>query len=246
MAHLKRYVMPRAWPVAVKEETFIIRPSSGPHPLNRCMPLQILVRDVLGLAETASEARQILNSGKVMVDKKVRRKAKFPVGLMDIIEIPEAGKHYRVNVNRKGIFIENISSGDAAEKLCLITGKKTLKGGIEQINLHDGRNIRLDKSKEKGKESYGVHDSVVISLPDQKIKKHYKLEKGSPAFIFSGKNIGISGKIKEVKTRKSMTEKSMVKITSEHKEIETLKDYVFVGEAGTAKTHHAASHKEKK
>ena len=213
----------------MKKETFIIRPCPGPHPLNRCMPLQVVVRDVLGLAETASEARQILNAGKVMVDKKVRKNPKFPVGLMDIIETSDAGKHYRVNVNAKGIFIEEIKAGEAGEKLCMITGKKTLKGGKEQLNLHDGRSMLLPGKEGKDGSKYKVHDSVVISLPKQEIVRHYRMEKGSHVFIFSGNNMGIRGTIVEDKRRKSMTEKSTVKIKSDGKEIETLLDYVFVG-----------------
>jgi len=243
MAHLKRYMMPKAWPVAVKEETFIIRPCPGPHPLKSCMPLQIIVRDLLGLAETAAETRQILNAGKVMIDKKVRKNPKFPVGLMDIIEISGTGNQYMVSVNKRGLFLDGIKAAETSQKLCMITGKKTIKAGAEQLNLHDGRNILIWKDHLKqtnkvvkhgtGKDkdhNYKVQDSVVISLPDQKIVKHYKLEKGGHAFIFSGKNVGTSGTIKEVKTRTSMTEKSTVKIKSGEREIETLKDYVFVGE----------------
>jgi len=234
--------MPKSWPVSVKKEKFIIRPSPGPHPLKRCIPLQLVLRDILGIAETASEARKILNMGKVFVDKKVRKKPKFPVGLMDLIEIPDTGKHYRVSVNGKGIFIEEIKAAEANSKLCMITGKKTLKGGAEQLNLHDGRNLLT--GKEKG--GYSVHDTIEISLPENKIIKHYRLEKGSPAFIFSGKNIGLKGVITEVKTRKSMTEKSTVAIKSADKEIETMKNYVFVGKtgegAGTHKPKHPGKH----
>jgi small subunit ribosomal protein S4e len=154
---------------------------------------------------------------------------------MDIIEIPDAGKHYRVNVNAKGIFIEKIKADETSKKLCMIIGRKTLKKGVEQLNLHDGRNMLLAKEAKGKGGDYKVHDSIAISLPDQKITKHYRLEKGSPAFIFSGKNVGAKGTIKEVKTRKSMTEKSTVAIKSADKEIETLKDYVFVGEAGEKK-----------
>jgi len=228
MAHLKRYTMPKSWPVAVKEEKFIIRPSPGPHPLKRCMPLRLVLRDVLGLAETASEARQILNAGNVMVDKKVRKGQKFPVGLMDMIEINGMAKHFVVNVNEKGIIIEQAKAVDAGKKLCMITGKHTLKKGVQQLNLHDGRSILLGKEKN----GYKVQDSVEISLPEQKIIKQFKFEKGSPAFIFSGKNMGAKGTIMKVVNRKSMTEKSTIIIKSGDKEIETLKDYVFVGKIG--------------
>lgn len=228
MAHLKRYTMPKAWPVAVKKETFIVRPCPGPHPRKRCMPLRVILRDVLGIAETASEARQILNSGKVLVDKKVRKDPKFPVGLMDIIEIPDIKKQFRMSINSKGIFVDKINAEEAGKKLCMIIGKKTLRKGAEQLNLHDGRNIR----PEKGKTSYRVGDSVEISLGDNKIMKHFKLEKGSPAFIFSGKNMGANGTITKVNIRKSLTETSTVVIKSVHKEIETLRDYIFVGDGG--------------
>ena len=228
MAHLKRYVMPKSWPLAVKEEKFVIRPMPGPHSLKKCLPLQVVLRNILGIAETAAEARQILNTRKVMIDKTVRTALKFPVGLMDVIEIPEIKKQYRVSINSKGLFLEEIKQSDADKKLCLITGKKTLRGGKEQLNLHDGNNIIIDKGK------YNTMDSVVISLPDKKVVGHNKLEKGSPAFIFSGKNMGISGIITKVKTRSSMTEKSTVTIKSDKKEVETLKEYIFVGDPSSA------------
>ena len=98
-----------------------------------------------------------------------------------------------------------------------------------------GENHIASKHQWGGKGLQEIHDvprRMPGRLPDQKIAKHYSLEKGSPAFIFSGKNVGAKGRIKEVKTRKSMTEKSTVAIRSEDKEIETLKDYVFVGETG--------------
>ena len=230
MAHLKRYVMPKSWPVPVKAETFIIRPCAGPHALRNCMPLQVVIRNVLGVAETAAEARKIMNEGKVMVDKRKVKDPKFPVGLMDIVEIQGSGKHYLVNVNEKGLSVEEVKSNQTGHKLCMIIGKKTLKKGKHQLNLHDGRNILIDKDNK-----YNVRDTILISLPDQKIVGHFKLEKGSPAFIYSGKNMGARGTITKVKTRKSMTEKSTVELKSDKKEIETLKEYVFVGEPGNIK-----------
>jgi len=222
MAHLKRYSMPGYWPLGVKCQTFVVRPSPGPHPLNRCMPLRVVVRDLLGLAETTSEAKRVLNAGKVMVDKRVRKDPGFPVGLMDVVEIPDIGKNYRVGVNAKGLHLQEITKEDAGSKLCMITGKRTLNAGV-QISLHDGRNIMLDAGK-----SYRVGDTVAISLPGQKITAHYKLENGSNALVYSGRNIGMSGVITGIKTRKKMTEKSTAKVRVGGTEIETLKDYIFV------------------
>jgi len=224
MAHLKRLVMPREWPLSKKAEKFVVSPIPGPHPKMRCIPLQVIIRDILGYAESAREARKILNEGKVLVDGKVRKEAKFPVGLMDVIEIPEIKEYYRVVLGKSGLFLQKIPKSETSLKLCRIQGKKTLKKGIQQLNLHDGRNINVDK------DVYRVGDSILIHLPDQKILKHFKLQPGSPAVVISGRNTGVSGKIKDIRERKSMLEKSTVKIDAKDKVIETLKEYVMVGE----------------
>ncbi len=225
MAHLKRYSMPKIWRISRKKHVWIGRPMPGPHPRNNCITLQVLIRDILKYAETRKEAKKIISEGKVLVDKRVIRNLNFPVGLMDVIEIPETKEYFRMIVDRRGLSLEKIQAINADKKLCRINGKATLKKGKQQLNLHDGRNILTDK-----KSPYRVGDSVAIALPGQEIIKHYKLEKGSPAFIFAGKNIGIEGKIKDIRTRKNMLETSTAILSTKDKEIETLKDYVFPGE----------------
>lgn len=233
MAHLKRYAMPKDWRLPRKEKTFVVRPLPGMHTKNRCIPLQIILRDILHYAASAKEAKHILSKGNVLVDKKVRKDPKFSAGLMDIIEIPEMNKNFRIVVSKNGLILEKIQENEAGKKLCRIQNKTTIKGGITQLNLHDGRNIILASpkgKKETQKQDFMAGDSILISLPDQKILKHYKLAKGSPAFIIGGRNIGASGIIKDVHIRKSMLEKSTIMIKTKEKEIETLKDYVIAGD----------------
>jgi small subunit ribosomal protein S4e len=227
--HMKRYTMPKSWPLPRKAETFVATPMPGPHPKQKCIPLKIIIRDIMKFAETSAEVKKILNTGKVFVDKKVRKEPNFPVGLMDIIEIPDLQARYRINIDRKGFAFEKLSEEEAGFKLCKIIGKTTLKGGLQQLNLHDGRNIL-------SKEKYNVGDSVIIELPGQKIIKHYSLKKGEPAFIIAGRNMGAKGRIKEIKQRKSMLEKSTVTIESDKgKAIETPKGYIMLGEtSGTS------------
>lgn len=225
MAHMKRYVIPKFWPVPKKERKWVIRPGSGPHPLNFCIPLQILVKNILGYAGSSREARKIIKAGKILVDKKARLDPKFPVGLMDIIEIPETSEFFRVLLDKNGLKLEKTGKEEAGRKLCKICGKKNLRGGVYQINLHDGRNILV-----KGKTPYRVGDSLLINLPEQKVLKHLRLDSGIEALIIAGANMGISGKIKEIKDRESMLKKSTVTLEIEKgKSIETLKDYVLVG-----------------
>lgn len=232
MAHMKRYLVPKFWPVPKKERKWVVRPRPGPHPLGFCIPLQILVKDILGYAGSSGEARKIIRAGKILVDRKERKDPGFPVGLMDIVEVPEANECFRVILDRNGLSLERIGKEKTGSKLCRITGKNTLRGGAFQLNLHDGRNILI-----KGKNPYRPGDTLLISLPEQKILRHFKLDKGSDALVISGANMGTRGKVKEIRERKSMLKKSTVTLEIEKgKTIDTLKEYVIlIGKAGGGK-----------
>ena len=87
--HLKRYKAPKSWPIHPKEDTWTVKPSAGSHSINDSIPLTLVIRDVLKLADNSREAKRIINSGNVLVDGRVVKDYKFPVGFMDIIEIPK-------------------------------------------------------------------------------------------------------------------------------------------------------------
>jgi len=222
--HMKRYTIPKYWKLPKKENKYAVAPRAGPHRKRECIPLLIVLRDVLKIADTAKEAKSAVKKGDILVDKKERKDPNYPVGLMDIIEIPKAKKHYRISVNSNGLVIEEIPSASADKKLCRIQDKKNLKGGVIQLNMHDGRNILTEKK------IYNTNDSLLIEIPSQKILKHYQFDKNVPAIVFSGKNMGVKGKVKEVFNRKTMFESSRVVIQTKEGEMETVKRYVFVGE----------------
>jgi len=219
---LKRYAAPKIWKIARKEHVWTVRPKPGPHPANRSRPLSLILRDVLKFADTAKEAKKIIKSGKILVDKRVIKEPAFPVGLMDILEIPDAKKAFRVEISKKGLEFVEIPI-NTSEKICRIEGKTTVKGGLMQLNLHDGRNILVKDPK-----AYRVFDSVLIQLPDQKILAHYRLEEGATVRIISGKNAGLKGIVEEIKRRKTMLEKSTVKLRTELGMVETPLEYVMV------------------
>lgn len=222
MPHLKRYQMPRSWKLPLKQETFVIHPR-GAHPKLEGIPLRVALRDLLGLGQTAKEVASILNQGMILVDKKVRKDPAFALGLMDVLEIPQAGKAFTVEVARNGLLLKETAATD--RKLCRVIGKSTVKGGKEQIQLHDGRTIPGEKSPFK------PGDSLLIQLPDQKILSHLPLREGSEALVFRGKNRGSRGVIISLRARKFMTEKATAVLEAEGKKIETLKDYLFVVKA---------------
>ncbi|MDI9620061.1 MAG: 30S ribosomal protein S4e [Candidatus Nezhaarchaeota archaeon] len=199
---LKRYAMPAWWPIPVKEHVWAPRPSPGPHSLEKGMPLIIVVRDILNLAETSREAKYILRSGAIKVDGVTRRDFKFPVGLMDVIEVEKEGLLFRL-LPRPGKILDlvPIPEGEKQFKLCRIENKKTVKGGHVQLNLHDGSNVlvRVSDPKNPVEDVYRTFDVVKLSLPDRKILEHYSFEPGNVALVISGKKIGRVGKIVEIK-----------------------------------------------
>ncbi len=222
--YLKRYVIPGFWRMEKKANKWAVRPMPGPHAKDMCIPLQVMLRDVLGYADNAKEAKKIIKEGKVLVDGVVRKDHRYPAGLMDVIHIPELKKYYRVSINSHGLFLKEISEKEADRKLCRINGKTTIKGGKMQLNLHDGRNIIVDK------DVYKTGDSVLIKVPGQEILKHFKMEKGASAVIINGKNMGTEGKIKDIYRRKSMLEKSRIVIETKSGDKEVPLEYVMVGE----------------
>ncbi|NIS73611.1 MAG: 30S ribosomal protein S4e [Candidatus Aenigmarchaeota archaeon] len=221
---MKRFLIPKYWKMGKKEARYSVAPRAGPHRKDRCIPLLVVLRNVLKLSENAREAKKVIKSGEVLVDKKARKDPNYPLGMMDVLEIPSINKAFRVNVDRHGLVLEGIKPEEAKKKLCRVQNKRVIKGGRFQINLHDGRNILSEK------DVYRTNDSLLIELPGQKVLKHFKFDRNSPALIISGKNIGVKGKIKDVFDRKTMLESSRVVLQTKDGEIETVKDYVLVGE----------------
>ncbi len=222
--HLKRYSIPKYWKMSKKERKFVIAPRPGPHRKLECIPLRVLLRDVLKVCSDAREADSMISRGEILVDKKARKDAAYPVGLMDVVEMPRVHKCYRVSVHRQGLFLEEITHEEAAKKLCRIQGKRKVRGGMIQLNLHDGRNVLTQNN------DYRPNDSLLIELPGQKVLEHFKFDRNSPAMIIAGKNLGAKGKIKEIFDRKTMIERSRIVLQTKEGEIETVKQYVLVGE----------------
>ena len=222
--HMKRYSMPGFWPLGRKLQKFVITPAPGSHPKQFSIALRVVIRDVLGYAETADEAGKIIKGGDVMIDKKTVKNDKHPVGLMDVVEFPSIKKQFRVVATGKGMELVEIDTKQASKKLCSIRKKTVIKGGKYQLTFHDGRNIIEKENK------YKLGDSLLIELPTQKILEHFQIKEGVTATIMAGKNSGVSGKIKNIVERKGMMEKSRVILETKDGEIETLREYIIVGE----------------
>ncbi len=196
--HLKRLAAPEFWPILRKERVWTVKPSPGPHPISRSLPLLIIVRDILGLADTAREARKIIAEGHIKVDGRVRKNYKYPVGLMDVLEIIDTEEFFRmIPVPVKVMSLIPIPKEEASYKLCRIENKTTVKGGHIQLNLHDGRNIlvRVSDPTNPVEDVYRTMGTVKIGLPNNELLDYYPLEKGSVVIVIGGRNVGRVAKL---------------------------------------------------
>ncbi len=219
--HLSMLNAPTSWPINRKKGVkWIARPSPGPHALQNCITLNLILKNILKYAGTKSEIKKILDEGKVLVNKKARKDQKFPTGIMDVLEIPSTKEHYRVLYTPKGMFtLHKISAEEAKLKPAKIIGKKTLKGNKTQLNFSDGRNMIISKDEFK------VNDTIIFSM-DEKwgIKKHVKFEKGSLVYIIEGKHRGMSGVIENIKL---VFSNPTIEVKAKSKTFETSKDFAF-------------------
>ncbi|MGY8691740.1 MAG: 30S ribosomal protein S4e [Candidatus Poseidoniales archaeon] len=216
-SHIKRLMMPRTWPLPRKTSIWVQKPNPSGHSIENCMPLTLILRDVLAIAHTKREAKKILHSRKILVDGRIETDSARGVGLMDVLTID--GINYRCVLDTNGKLRYRIISEKSAEsKICMVTGKTTIKGGVTQLHLHDGRNILLESTSK-----YNTGDSIVISLPDQKILTHLPMEKDSLAYLIGGNHIGETAKITDFSIKRS----SKPNETS-FEDFLTVSEYVFI------------------
>jgi small subunit ribosomal protein S4e len=231
--HLKRKPAPEFWPIHRKEAVFTVRPKPGPHLISRCIPLTLIVRDILGIAKTRREAKKIISQGKIWVDGKNQKEDLFPTGLMDVISIPDTEKTYRVLPSQKGLTLYPVGKKEEAGfKLCRIENKTTVKHGHIQLNLHDGRNmlIRVKDANHPEEDVFQTLDTLEINFSNQEIAGHFKLSEGAPAIIIDGKNRGKFGKIVAIERRPGQKRRNtLVTIEgSSGNRFQTSMDYIFV------------------
>jgi small subunit ribosomal protein S4e len=236
VGRLKRKPAPRFWPIHRKEAVWTVRPSPGPHSLEKCLPLSLVLRDILEVTETRKEAKKAISQGKVSVDGKVRRKDNFPVGLMDVISMPDLNKFYRILPSHKGLFLNSITKEEASFKLARVEDRTIVKNGTSQIALHDGSNLlaKVEDIKSQPEVVYVTFDTLKLGLPEKQVLDQLKTKKGNIAIITGGKNIGKQGKIVEIEKTEAKKRRNALVVIEDEKgnRYQTILDFVFsIGEA---------------
>lgn len=217
--HQKRVTVPVSWPISRKTHAWVAKTSPGPHSSEKSMPLVTVIRDLLKLTDNAREAKRVLYEGKVLVDGRVQKDYKLPVGIFDVISVPLKNQQYRMMKDVRGMFYPSPIEAVDAKKLVRIENKTTIKGNKLQLNLSDGSNKLAEGEFMAG-------DSLVLSIPEKKIEERVEFKVGNLAMVIGGKHTGQTGKIKEIITVKSSQPNRV--IISGNEEFETIEDYVYM------------------
>jgi small subunit ribosomal protein S4e len=216
--HQKRLSAPKTYRVPKKVAKWIVKTSPGPHN-KEAIPLLVVVRDFLKLADTGREARRVISAGEILVDGIVRKDYKFPVGLFDVVSIPKLEKSYRILFDEKGRYVPKEIHDDNL-KLYKITGKTLVRGGKVQLNLFDGTNILATNE-------FKTKDSILLEIPEKKIADHLRFEIGALVMITGGTHAGEIGRLKEYKVVRSSAP-NLVTVEGEERDVTTIEDYIFV------------------
>lgn len=218
--HKKRLAAKVSYPIKRKiKKRFLVCPRPGPHPKEDSIPLSSLLRDVLGYCENARESQEVIKSGKIMVDGKTRKDTKYPVGIFDVVTIPDINQSFTVIPGEK--WFKLIKTDEKNVKICRIENKTKIAGGKTQLNLNDGKNLLVKKDQ------YKTGDSLIIKIPKLKVEKYLKREKDSLCLIIKGKKKGKIGKIKKIKKFKSFNP-NLASIEIDQKTVDVPEKFVFI------------------
>lgn len=215
--HLKRIATPKSWPVKRKGITFVTRPHPSGHAMELHLPITVILRDLLLLAERKREVTRILEHQGVFVNGKKIVDKKAGVGFMDILSIPAAEVYGRMSVDKKGrLAIIKINEKEANTRLSQVKGKTILEKGKVQLNLLGGMSMLLPQN------AYHIGDTIIFDLKEKKIKECYPLVKGNSIMLIAGKHIGEQGVIVDI------SGKYLIYKNNDGTAIQTLKSYAFV------------------
>ncbi len=193
--HLKRQKVPKNWPTKRKGTTFVVKPNFG---MEKGLPILVILRDVLGIAQTKKEVKKAIHEKKILINNKLVRNEKNSALLFDTITLMPSKKSYRLELSKTGKFkVSEIKPEEANKKVSKIVNKKTLKGKKTQLNLNDGKNFISDIK-------CNVGDSILIK--EGKIEKCLPLKEKTKVFVFAGKHAGKEGIIDKIKLERKMAE----------------------------------------
>ncbi|NLV10111.1 30S ribosomal protein S4e [Halomicrobium mukohataei] len=222
--HQKRLSVPKSWPVERKTETFTVKADAGPHG-EAGVPLLIVLRDVLGYADSRKEARYALNNDSVLINGKAVSDEERPVGMFDILAFVERDEYYRVFPGEGGrLALTPIDEDSSQSKLGKIVGKRAVSGDQIQLTLHDGQTLLVEEDTD-----YDGGDSIVVGNDDDdEVVAHFEYEAGALVTAVDGAHAGEIGEIDEIQVTPGSSSNNVLVEQTDGDGFETVEEYVVV------------------
>lgn len=206
--HQTRNEVTKKIPIARKGTKYVARSLGS---LQNSVPVVIAVREILNLARTAKEVKEMIKEKSLKLNGREVQDRREAIYLFNLLQ---AGKTYFLTLSPSGRFAFEEYKG-SGERACKAIGKKIMKKGKVQLNFHDGTNLLTDKDVKIG-------DTVYIGS-NKKIVKVASMEKGKSCLVISGSYLGKSAKINSVEN-----DVVSVAISGIEKPISLVKEVLFV------------------
>lgn len=215
--HLKRLAAPKTWPLKKKGIPFITRPAPTGAAMDLSLPIVIVLKDLLGLAQTTKEVKHILHTQEVFIDGNRVFNHDQSLGLFGSISIPATKANYRLAINTKNtLALVPVPSAEAKLRPSKIKGKTILGKDKVQLNCLDGSNVIVKK------DDYKRGNTILINVEKKTVEKQLMFEKGAIIFLYKGKHVGHLAAVEEFDSR-NVTLKA-----DDGKVFETRREYCFV------------------
>lgn len=182
MTHQKRLPAPGHYSIERKQNSYVST-IKGSRPKNNAVPAVLVLRDMLGYAESEKEAKQIIRQGDLLRNGERVRDIQDGIGVLDVIELPKSEEAFRVIRRGKYLALEETEDTRTAAK---ITGK-TNAGDHFVYHLHNGENY-------SSKDSYSTDSTLLISDSVEEVK----MEEGTKVLAIEGKHAGETGELTEI------------------------------------------------
>jgi small subunit ribosomal protein S4e len=210
--------------VSRKNHFWTVQTKAGPYNKKNSVPLGIVIRNYIKLAETMTEAKHLLNKKEVKVNGVVRTTHQFPVGLFDVIAIEKQKLFFRVLLDDKERLTVKALEKESKEKVSKVTKKVMTTKGI-QLTTNDGRTFVGEKAS--------VGDSIKIALPEGKAASVIEFKEGSMVYVTKGAHCNEIATIKEIISGTQRRDE-LVKLSSKEGDFETISANVIVIGKGKA------------
>lgn len=186
MTHNKRLPAPKHYPIKRKEGSYVSG-IKGSRSEENAIPAVIFLREVTEYADNAKEATKIVKDGKILRNGEELRDIKEGIGVLDVVELPDAEEAYRAVKQGNDLVFLPV---DDAEKVAAKIEDKRQEGDKYVYRLHNGENFQTE-------DEYTTGNTLIFNSS----VKEVELEEGSNVLVIEGSHAGEKAEVKEINRR---------------------------------------------